>query len=177
MPRPNKPVIDLDDRDVGKAVAGAQEIRKWQVEKDKIMGVNHKSLVCLGIMLHVLCWQVSIPLVVSNIPSTAMNTAVVRMLESGIFGKNEVSKSLTDSEIKKNQSDLWRNGYEPCSNGKTNQARHYYTAKNIRHQGRNGMTRSLSLGKKITGSVLANICEYLGAYSNTRCQSHRKECR
>jgi hypothetical protein len=30
-----------------------------------------------------------------------MNTAVVRMLESGILGKNEVSKSLTDSEIKR----------------------------------------------------------------------------
>jgi hypothetical protein len=40
-------------------------------------------------------------LVVSNIPSTAMNTAVVRLLEKGILGQNNVSKSLTDSEIKR----------------------------------------------------------------------------
>lgn len=94
-------VIDLDDRDVGKAVAGAQEIRKWQVEKDKIMGVKPQKFSLFGDYAPRAMLASFNTLVVSNIPSTAMNTAVVRMLESGIFGKNEVSKSLTDSEIKR----------------------------------------------------------------------------
>ena len=94
-------VIDLDDRDVGKAVAGAQEIRKWQVEKDKLMGVKPQKFSLLGDYAPRAMLASFNTLVVSNIPSTAMNTAVVRMLESGIFGKNEVSTSLTDSEIKR----------------------------------------------------------------------------
>lgn len=94
-------VIDLDDRDVGKAVAGAQEIRKWQVEKDKLMGVKPQKFSLFGDYAPRAMLASFNTLVVSNIPSTAMNTAVVRMLESGIFGKNEVSKSLTDSEIKR----------------------------------------------------------------------------
>ncbi len=94
-------VIDLDDRDTGKAVAGAQEIRKWQVEKDKLMGVKPQKFSLFGDYAPRAMLASFNTLVVSNIPSTAMNTAVVRMLESGIFGKNEVSKSLTDSEIKR----------------------------------------------------------------------------
>lgn len=94
-------VIDLDDRDVGKAVAGAQEIRKWQVEKDKIMGVKPQKFSLFGDYAPRAMLASFNTLVVSNIPSTAMNTGVVRILESGIFGKNEVSKSLTDSEIKR----------------------------------------------------------------------------
>ena len=94
-------VIDLDDRDVGKAVAGAQEIRKWQVEKDKLMGVKPKGFSLFGDYAPRAMLASFNTLVVSNIPSTAMNTAVVRMLESGVFGKNEVSASLTDSEIKR----------------------------------------------------------------------------
>lgn len=94
-------VIDLDDRDAGKAVAGAQEIRKWQVEKDKLMGVKPQKFSLFGDYAPRAMLASFNTLVVSNIPSTAMNTAVVRMLESGIFGKNEVSKSLTDSEIKR----------------------------------------------------------------------------
>lgn len=94
-------VIDLDDRDIGKAVAGAQEIRKWQVEKDKLMGVKPQKFSLFGDYAPRAMLASFNTLVVSNIPSTAMNTAVVRMLESGILGKNEVSKSLTDSEIKR----------------------------------------------------------------------------
>lgn len=94
-------VIDLDDRDIGKAVAGAQEIRKWQVEKDKLMGVKPQKFSLFGDYAPRAMLASFNTLVVSNIPSTAMNTAVVRMLESGIFGKNEVSESLTDSEIKR----------------------------------------------------------------------------
>jgi hypothetical protein len=94
-------VIDLDDRDTGKAVAGAQEIRKWQVEKDKLMGVKPQKFSLFGDYAPRAMLASFNTLVVSNIPSTAMNTAVVRMLESGIFGKNKVSKSLTDSEIKR----------------------------------------------------------------------------
>lgn len=94
-------VIDLDDRDTGKAVAGAQEIRKWQVEKDKLMGVKPQKFSLFGDYAPRAMLASFNTLVVSNIPSTAMNTAVVRMLESSVFGKNEVSKSLTDSEIKR----------------------------------------------------------------------------
>ena len=93
--------IDLDDRNVGKAVSGAQEIRKWQIEKDKIAGVKPQSWSLFGDWAPRAMLASFNTLVVSNIPSTAMNTGVVRLLESGIFGKNEVSKDLTDSEIKR----------------------------------------------------------------------------
>lgn len=94
-------VIDLDDRDIGKAVAGAQEIRKWQVEKDKLMGVKPQKFSLFGDYAPRAMLASFNTLVVSNIPSTAMNTAVVRLLEKGILGQNNVSKSLTDSEIKR----------------------------------------------------------------------------
>ena len=94
-------VIDLDDRDTGKAVAGAQEIRKWQVEKDKLMGVKPQKFSLFGDYAPRAMLASFNTLVVSNIPSTAMNTAVVRLWGRGSFGKNEVSKELTDSEIKR----------------------------------------------------------------------------
>lgn len=94
-------VIDLDDRDIGKAVAGAQEIRKWQVEKDKLMGVKPQKFSLFGDWAPRAMLASFNTLVVSNIPSTAMNTAVVRLWGRGSFGKNEVSKELTDSEIKR----------------------------------------------------------------------------
>lgn len=94
-------VIDLDDRDVGKAVAGAQEIRKWQVEKDKLMGVKPQKFSLFGDWAPRAMLASFNTLVVSNIPSTAMNTAVVRLWGRGSFGKNEVSKELTNSEIKR----------------------------------------------------------------------------
>lgn len=93
--------IDLDDRNVGKAVSGAQEIRKWQIEKDKIAGVKPQSWSLFGDWAPRAMLASFNTLVVSNIPSTAMNTGVVRMLERGVFGKNEVSASLTESEIKR----------------------------------------------------------------------------
>ena len=94
-------MIDIDNRDIGKAVAGAQEIRKWQVEKDKLTGVKPQRFSLFGDWAPRAMLASFNTLVVSNIPSTAMNTLVVRGLESGIFGKNNVSKSLTDSEIKR----------------------------------------------------------------------------
>lgn len=93
--------IDLDNRNVGIAVAGAQEIRKWQVEKDKLAGINPQKFSLFGDYAPRAMLASFNTLVVSNIPSTAMNTAVVRMLERGVFGENKVSADLTDSEIKR----------------------------------------------------------------------------
>lgn len=94
-------VTDLDDRNIGKAVAGAVAIREWQVEKDKLSGVSPEKFSLFGDWAPRAMLASFNTLVVSNIPSTAMNTLVVRMLESGVFGENNVSKSLTDSEIKR----------------------------------------------------------------------------
>lgn len=93
--------IDLDNRNIGIAVAGAQEIRKWQVEKDKLAGVNPQKFSWMGDFAPRAMLASFNTLVVANIPSTAMNTAVVRMLERGVFGENKVSADLTDSEIKR----------------------------------------------------------------------------
>lgn len=93
--------IDLDNRNVGIAVAGAQEIRKWQVEKDKLVGINPQKFSWMGDFAPRAMLASFNTLVVANIPSTAMNTAVVRMLERGVFGENKVSADLTDSEIKR----------------------------------------------------------------------------
>ena len=94
-------MVDLDDRNIGKAVAGAQAVRKWQIEKDKLMGIKPQKFSLFGDLTPRMMLASFNTLVVANIPSTAMNTGVVRALERGVFGVNEVSDSLTKSEIKR----------------------------------------------------------------------------
>lgn len=93
--------IDIDSREIGASVAGAQGMRKWKVETDKIKGVSERKFSLFGDYAARAMLASFNTLVVSNIPSTGMNTLVIRGLDSFILGKNEVSKEITDSEIKR----------------------------------------------------------------------------
>lgn len=92
---------DLDNRDAGKAVAAAQELRNWQMEKQALMGVSPQKFSLFGDYAPRAMLASFNTLVVANIPSTAINTVVVNATKTGLFGKNEVSKDLIDSEVKR----------------------------------------------------------------------------
>lgn len=92
---------DLDNRDAGKAVAAAQELRKWQMEKQALMGVSPQKFSLFGDYAPRAMLASFNTLVVANVPSTAINTVVVNAAKTGLFGKNAVSKDLIDSEVKR----------------------------------------------------------------------------
>lgn len=92
---------DLDNRDAGKAVAAAQELRNWQMEKQALMGISPQKFSLFGDYAPRAMLASFNTLVVANIPSTAINTVVVNATKTGLFGKNEVSKDLIDSEVKR----------------------------------------------------------------------------
>ena len=92
---------DLDNRDAGKAVAAAQELRKWQMEKQALMGVSPQKFSLFGDYAPRAMLASFNTLVVANVPSTAINTVVVNTTKTGLFGKNAVSKDLIDSEVKR----------------------------------------------------------------------------
>lgn len=92
---------DLDNREAGKAVAAAQELRNWQMEKQALMGVSPQKFSLFGDWAPRAMLASFNTLVVANIPSTAMNTVVVNATKTGLFGKNRVSKDLIDSEVKR----------------------------------------------------------------------------
>ena len=92
---------DLDNRDAGKAVAAAQELRKWQMEKQALMGVSPQKFSLFGDYAPRAMLASFNTLVVANVPSTAINTVVVNATKTGLFGKNAVSKDLIDSEVKR----------------------------------------------------------------------------
>lgn len=98
-------LVDLDDRNAAKAVAAAQELRKWQLEKQKMMGVNPQKWTLFGDWAPRAMLASFNTLVVANVPSTAINTTVVNLVKrgtkGGIFGENNVSKELTDAEVKR----------------------------------------------------------------------------
>lgn len=92
-------LVDIDNQDPAKAVAAAQELRNWQLEKQKMMGVSPQKFSLFGDYAPRAMLASFNTLVVANIPSTAINTAVVNMVKTGLFGKNKVSKNLIDAEI------------------------------------------------------------------------------
>lgn len=92
---------DLDNRDAGKAVAAAQELRNWQMEKQALMGVSPQKFSLFGDYAPRAMLASFNTLVVANVPSTAINTVVVNATKTGLFGKNEVSKDLINSEVKR----------------------------------------------------------------------------
>lgn len=94
-------LIDLDNPDSAKAVAAALDIIKWQVEKNKLMGVSPKKFSFFGDWMPRAMLASFNTLLVTNPPSTFMNTWIVRALRSDIFGKNKVSDSLIEKEIKR----------------------------------------------------------------------------
>lgn len=92
---------DLDNRDAGKAVAAAQELRNWQMEKQALMGISPQKFSLFGDYAPRAMLASFNTLVVANVPSTALNTVVLNATKTGLFGKNEVSKDLIDSEVKR----------------------------------------------------------------------------
>lgn len=92
-------LLDIDNQDPAKAVAAAQELRNWQLEKQKMMGVSPQKFSLFGDYAPRAMLASFNTLVVANVPSTAINTAVVNIMKTGIFGKNKVSKNLIDAEI------------------------------------------------------------------------------
>lgn len=94
-------LIDLDNPDSAKAVAAALDIIKWQMEKNKLMGVSPKKFSFFGDWMPRAMLASFNTLLVTNPPSTFMNTWIVRALRSDIFGKNKVSDSLIEKEIKR----------------------------------------------------------------------------
>lgn len=94
-------LLDLDNRDSAKAVAAAQELRNWQLEKQKMMGVSPQKFSLFGDWAPRAMLASFNTLVVANLPSTAINTAVVNATKTGLFGKNNVSQGLIDAEIKR----------------------------------------------------------------------------
>ena len=108
-------LIDLNNPDAAKAVAAAQELRKWQVEKDKLMGVSEKKFSLFGFLFGEWAPRAMLAsfntLVVANPPSTALNTLAVNLAKrgffGGIFGEHNVSKNLVDAEIKRIKT-IWK---------------------------------------------------------------------
>lgn len=94
-------LVDLDSQDTPTAVAAAQELRKWQLEKQKLMGVSPQKFSLMGDWAPRAMLASFNTLVVANVPSTAINTAVTNLTKTGLFGKNKVSKNLIDGEIKR----------------------------------------------------------------------------
>ena len=94
-------LVDLDNPDSAKAVAAALEIIKWQVEKNKMMGVSPKKFSLFGDWAPRAMLASFNTLLISNPPSTFMNTWIVRALRADIFGKNKVSNKLIEDEIKR----------------------------------------------------------------------------
>lgn len=95
-------LVDLDNPDAAKAVAGAQELRKWQLEKQKLMGVSPKKFSLFGDYAPRAMLASVNTLVVANLPSTAINTLVTNLAKDGdLFGKNNVSEALIEKEIKR----------------------------------------------------------------------------
>ena len=92
-------LVDIDNQAPAKAIAAAQELRNWQLEKQKMMGVSPQKFSLFGDYAPRAMLASFNTLVVANIPSTAINTAVVNMVKTGLFGKNKVSKNLIDAEI------------------------------------------------------------------------------
>ena len=107
-------LIDLDNPDADKAVAAAQELRKWQVEKDKLMGVSQRKFSLFGDWAPRAMLASVNTLVVANVPSTAINTAVTNLakrgLTGGIFGEHNVSKNLVDKEVDRIKRIWWATG-------------------------------------------------------------------
>lgn len=94
-------LVDLDSQDTPTAVAAAQELRKWQLEKQKLMGISPQKFSLMGDWAPRAMLASFNTLVVANVPSTAINTAVTNLTKTGLFGKNKVSKNLIDGEIKR----------------------------------------------------------------------------
>lgn len=95
-------LVDIDNPDSAKAVAAAQELRKWQQEKQKMMGVSARKFSLFGDYAPRAMLASINTLFFANVPSTAMNTLATRVASSGdIFGKNDVSESLINKEVKR----------------------------------------------------------------------------
>lgn len=92
---------DLDSQDIPTAVAAGQDLRKWQLEKQKMMGVSPQKFSLFGDWAPRAMLASFNTLVVANVPSTAINTAVTNVLKTGLFGKNKVSDNLIKGEIKR----------------------------------------------------------------------------
>lgn len=98
-------LIDIDNPDSAKAVAGAQELRKWQLEKQQMMGVSAKKFSLFGDYAPRAMLASVNTLFFANVPSTAMNTLATRLatrgVDGGIFGENNVSQNLIDKEVRR----------------------------------------------------------------------------
>ncbi len=98
-------LIDIDNPESAKAVAAAQELRKWQLEKQKMMGVGAKKFSLFGDYAPRAMLASVNTLFFANVPSTAMNTLATRLatrgVDGGIFGENNVSQNLIDKEVRR----------------------------------------------------------------------------
>lgn len=93
---------DIDNKDAGVAVAGALELRNWQLEKQKLMGVAPKKFSLFGDYAPRAMLASPNTLLFANIPSTAINTLVTNVAKRGeLFGENKVSDKLISDEIKR----------------------------------------------------------------------------
>lgn len=93
---------DIDNKDAGVAVAGALELRNWQLEKQKLMGVAPKKFSLFGDYAPRAMLASPNTLLFANIPSTALNTLVTNVAKRGeLFGENKVSDKLISNEIKR----------------------------------------------------------------------------
>lgn len=95
-------LTDIDSKDAGVAVAGALELRKWQLEKQKLMGVAPKKFSIFGDYAPRAMLASPNTLLFANIPSTAINTLITNLAKRGdLFGENKVSEKLIKDEIKR----------------------------------------------------------------------------
>ena len=95
-------LTDIDSKDAGVAVAGALELRKWQLEKQKLMGVAPKKFSLFGDYAPRAMLASPNTLLFANIPSTAINTLITNLAKRGdLFGENNVSEKLIKNEIKR----------------------------------------------------------------------------
>ena len=105
-------MLSLDNPDIKISSKAAQEIRNWEIKKDELKKANFGRFDKLNNAINTIGGGY-IPsamlmsfntLFVANIPSTAINTAVVRSSAQAIYGKNLVDESILENEKKRIQA-------------------------------------------------------------------------
>lgn len=102
-------MLAIDNPDSAMAAAAARDLRNWQVMKDELKKANFGRFdkfnnavnnLMGGYVPSAMLMSFN-TLFVANIPSTAMNNAIVRSSAQKIYGKQSVSKSVLEAEKKR----------------------------------------------------------------------------
>ena len=102
-------MLAIDNPDSAMAAAAARDLRNWQVMKDELKKTNFGRFdkfnnavnnLMGGYVPSAMLMSFN-TLFVANIPSTAINNAIVRSSAQKIYGKQSVSKSVLEAEKKR----------------------------------------------------------------------------